>query len=313
MQGISKILISGALLMSLNSFAQMDCQIDISIANITKGDVVPEAINSKLEGKLMRAMGAAGLMESPYDSRFFIAGRFDDAFNDVTGGPSQKNYVKTTLTLYIGDAEERKVFATESFELSGVGGSETQAYTKALNKISATNPKLIEFLKKGHETIINYFNTHYQTYLDKAKQAVAARNYDEALYYATLVPSCSRGYDQAHTLAMSIYGQRMNYDSQQLLAEAKAAWAADPTASGAALAHSYLVQIDPSASCYKEAQNLSAQMSKTTQKQWDFENVTKYKDQVALEKHRITAAKEAAVAWAKSRPKTVNRFVFLRR
>ena len=48
----------------------------------------------------------------------------------------------------------------------------------------------------------------------------------------------------------------------------------------------YLSQIDPEASCAAEAQALSKQISQTTQKQWEFENVTKYKDAVALEKHR---------------------------
>ncbi len=306
------ILLSGVLATGLHIHAQSDCQLDISIANITKGNVVPEGVNRKLEGKLMRALGAAGMMEAPYDSRFFVAGRFDDAYNDVTGGPSQKTYVKTTLTLYIGDAEEHKIFATESFELSGVGGSEEQAYTKCLNKISSSNPKLVEFLRKGHQTIIDYFDAHYQSYLDKARQAMASRNYDEALYYATTVPSCSRGYAQAHSLAMTIMGDRTNYDGQKLLQLAKAAWATDPTASGAEEAHSYLSQIDPGSSAYKAAQELSAQMSKTTQKQWEFENIQKHNDAIALEKHRITAAKEAAVAWAKSRPKTVNRYVFLR-
>ncbi|MDE5980059.1 MAG: hypothetical protein K2G84_08515, partial [Muribaculaceae bacterium] len=130
-------------------------------------------------------------------------------------------------------------------------------------------------------------------------------------YYVTAIPSCCKGYDEASRMALEIYSQSMNHSAQQLLAQARAAWAADPTATGAAEAHTFLSQIDPEASCYAEAQALSKQISQTTKQQWEFENVTKYKNQVELEKQRINAAKEVAVAWAKSRPKTVNRYVFL--
>ncbi len=293
--------------------AQNECSLDISIANITKGDVVPEAINSKLEGKLTQVLGRAGIVTAPYDSRFFIAGRFDDAINDITGGPSPKTYVKTTLTLYVGDADEQKVFASKSFEISGVGATEQQAYTKALNKLNLSNKDLDEFITTAHKRIIDFYDSHYNEYLTKAKEALANRNYDEAMYYAATIPSCCKGYSQAHSLIMGISEDRINYDGNQLLAKAKAAWAADPSAKGAAEAHKYLTQIDPSASCAKEAQTLSQTISKTTQKQWEFENVTKYNNSVALEKERIRAAKEVGVAWAKSRPKIVNRYVFLRR
>ena len=305
------IIAIASLCASLCSYGQGECNIDVSIASITKGDVVPEAINSKLEGKLTQALGKAGMISAPYDSRFFVAGRFDDAFNDVTGGPSQKVYVKTTLTLYIGDADEQKIFASESFELNGVGGSDQQAYTRALNKLNAGNKQLLDFLRTGQQKIIDYFDANYQKYINDARKAMAARNYDEALYYATAIPSCCKGYAQANELAMQIYKQSMNHTAQQLLAKARGAWAANPNAEGAAEAHMYLSQIDPEASCAAEAQALSKQISQTTQKQWEFENVTKYKDAVALEKHRITAAKEVAVAWAQSRPKQVNRYVFI--
>lgn len=289
-----------------------ECSIDVSVANITKGEVVPDDVNQRLQAKLSQAISKSGLVSAPYESRFFVAGRFDDAYNDITGGPSQKVYVKTTLTIYIGDADEEKIFASETFELSGVGGSDTQAYTRALNKLKPSDPRLVNFLRSGRDKIIEYFDANYKSYINKAKQAMAARNFDEALYYVTAIPSCCSGYDEASQLALNIYSQNMNHNSKMLLAQARAAWAADPTATGAAEAHKYLNQIDPQASCYSEAKALSNQISQTTKKQWEFENVTKYQNAVELEKRRINAAKEAAVAWANSRPKTVNRYVFIR-
>jgi len=311
MSNTLRLLLSGLLLFPLLGFAQSECSIDVSVADITKGDIVPEAINQRLQAKLSQAIGKAGLVSAPFDSRFFVAGRFDDAYNDVTAGPLQKVYVKTTLTLYIGDADEQKVFASESFDLSGVGGSDTQAYTRALNKLGASNPRLVEFLQAGHEKIIDYFDANFESYINKARQAMSARNFDEALYYATAIPSCCKGYRQANSLALEILTKSMDINGQKLLAQARGAWAADPTASGAAEAHSYLSQIDPEASCYSEALALSKQISQATKKQWEFENITKYQNSVELEKRRISAAKEIGVAWAKSRPRTVNRYVFI--
>lgn len=312
MNSIFKSILAAVIFIPLMAFAQGECSIDVSVADITKGEVVPESVNQRLQAKLSQAISKAGLVSAPYESRFFVAGRFDDAYNDITGGPSQKVYVKTTLTIYIGDAEEQKIFASESFELSGVGGSDAQAYTRALNKLNTSNSQLVNFLETGRDKIINYFDANYQSYINKAQQAMAARNYDEALYYVTAIPSCCKGYAEASRMALDIYSKSMNYSSQQLLAQARAAWAADPTATGAAEAHSFLSQIDPQASCYAEAQALSKQISQTTKKQWEFENITKYQNEVELEKRRINAAKEVAVAWAKSRPKTVNRYVFIR-
>ena len=117
---ILKSLFTAAMLCLAASAQAQDCDLEISIANITKGDVVPEAVHSRLEAKLTRALSKAGIVAAPYDAQFFIAGRFDDAYNDIISGPSQKVVVKTTLTLYIGDADNQKVFASESFDLKGL-------------------------------------------------------------------------------------------------------------------------------------------------------------------------------------------------
>jgi hypothetical protein len=290
-----------------------DCDIDISIANITKGEVVPQAVNQRLEAKLSTALARLGIVAADYDAQFFIVGRFDDAYNDITSGSSQKVAVKTTLTLSIGDAINQKVFATESFDLKGVGSTDEQAYTKALNSISSSNQNLLNFIQQGKERIIEYYDANYSVFLTKARNAMAARNYDEALYYSTSIPSCCVGYKEACNLTSQIYTDNMNYIAQNLLAQARAAWAESPDAEGARKAYIYLSQIDPSSSSYSAAQSLGKEISQRTKQQWDFENVQKYNDAVALEKQRIEAAKQVAVAWAKSRPKVVNRYTFISR
>ena len=288
-----------------------DCSIDISIADITKGEVVPEAINSRLEAKLAQVLSRAGLTSAPYDTRFFIAGRFDDAYNDITGGTSPKVIVKTTLTLYFGDADEQKVFSSESFELKGVGSTEQLAYTRALNSLSASDSGLARFIAQGRQKIVDYYDANYRTYIANARRQMAARNYAQALYYVSAIPSCCRGYDEANALALEIYTQEMNMTGRRLLALARGAWAADPTATGAAEAYGYLAQIDPEADCAAEAKALGDQIFKTTQRQWEFENVTKYENEHDLKVRRIEAARAIGTEYGRNQPKEVHRYTFL--
>lgn len=302
------------ILISAVSFAA-ECEIPVTVIQPEAGETLPPAVAQKLQGRLQHLLAQTGLAASPYDSRFFLTGRFDNAFHETSAGTRQMDVINTTLTLYIGDADEHKIFASKAIDLKGVGKSEEQAYIKAMNIINGNNVEIKAFINEGREKILDYYNSNYPKYIDKARQAMAARNYGEALYYATLIPECCVGYPQAQQLALSIYDQEMNYNGSQLLAEAKAAFSADPTANGAREAFSYINQIDPASSSYSAAMALADQMQKTVKQQWEFENIQKYKDELALRKQklqndaaneraRIEGAKAVAIAWAKAQPTT---------
>lgn len=74
-------------------------------------------------------------------------------------------------------------------------------------------------------------------------------------------------------------------------------------------ASTYLMQINPETSCYTEAKTLIAEVeSKITEaekREWEFKK-QQYADNVQLEKQRINAIKEIAVAYYKSQPSTVS-------
>ena len=204
-----------------------ECEIGMGIAPISEGDKVPASVARKLEAKLKMVLSHAGVAAGDYDCQFFLAGRFDTAYAEAAPGLSGRVLMKTDLQLAICDGSNQKVFATATFPLKGVGGSEEQALTKALSSLNAKNPEFINFVEKGKAKIIDYFNNNYPTYLTKAKTALKARNYDEALYWATAVPECCTGYNQAAQLANSIYTDKVNYDGAMLLAQAEGEWAAE--------------------------------------------------------------------------------------
>ncbi len=291
---------------SIFNISATDCELAIGIDILTgEGDKVPVSITRKLEAKLKMILTHTGIVADDYACQFFITGRFDEAFSTETGGVGGRVLVKSDLQLAICDGTNKKVFATATFPLKGVGATDEQALTKALGSLNAKNPEFINFVDKAKYKIIDYFNKNYPMYLQKAQTALTQRNYDEALYWVMEIPECCVGYNEAHILATTIYNDRIEYEGKQLLAKAEGEWATNPTAKGAQVAYSYLIQIDPATKSYAAAKDLGAKMTKSVKADFDFETKEKYRDQVALEKQRVQAAKEIGIAWAKSQPKTV--------
>lgn len=305
---MKKLILSLALAVSsLMAFAEGKCEISIGMQPMQEGDNVPAAVARQLEAKLKQALTFVGVAAADYDCQFFIAGRFDHAFSQQAPGVGGKVLVKTNLQLAICDGSARKVYATETFPLKGVGATDEQALIKALGSLNAGNPKFKTFVENGKNKIVDYFNANYPSYLNKANLALKNRDYGECLYWATQIPECCAGYGEAAKLIATSYADKINYDSQMLLAKAEGEWAADPTADGAAAAYSYLSQIDPSASCWPEAKALGKKISSVVKQNYDFETKEKYRNAVALEKQRIQAARDVAVAWAENQPKTIVR------
>lgn len=285
--------------------AAADCEIAIGIAPISEGDNVSAGISRKLEAKLKTMLTNVGVAAADFDCQFFLTGRFDHAYSQEASGVGGRVLVKTDLQLAICDGTNKKIYATATFPIKGVGATDEQAITRGLSSLNASNKEFVNFVEDGKAKIVEYFNKNYPTYITKAKSALKARVYDEALYWALIIPECSKGYDEARALINTIITDKTNYDGSMLLAQAQGEWAADPTAAGAAAAYSYLAQIDPASSAYPAAKALGSQIAATVKADYDFETKEKYRTEVALEKQRISAARDAAVAWAQNQPKTV--------
>lgn len=308
--------ISAALVWSVKA---SDCELNISVIPPQTGENLPEQVASQLTGKLRTILSSSGVSTSVDDLQFFLTGRFDHAYYEKTSGPDQRDVINTTLTLYIGDADGQKIFASKELSLKGVGKSEAQAYIKAMAPINGHRKDIVDFIEEGKSKILEYFDNNYQNYLTKAKNAMNKRNYEEALYLALQIPECCIGFGEAQALALEIYNHEVDYLGNMLLTQAKAAFSADPTDKGAYEAFSYLSQIDPNASCYKEALAYGDKMAKDVKSQWAFNNIRKYKDELALkhklldnqaaiEKSRIESARAIGVAWAKSQQTGRNYF-----
>lgn len=289
---------------SVPAAAADNCQIHLMVADASSGEDVPAAVADQLATRLGRAITTNGVTADTGFGQFFVAGKFNHIQSDVLPGPPMQHSLYTTLTLYIGDINTRKTFATTSIDLRGVGTSEQRAYINALGQLNAKNANIQNFIEKGKQKIVAYFDANYPQILAKARQAASMRNYDEALYHSTQIPECCRGYNEATNLTIQIYRELIDFDGQKLLQAARAAWNAQPDAEGAREAYYYLAQIDPSSSAYEGALKLEKEISAVVKDDKKFETRDKYRDAVETERRYIEAARAVGVAYGQHQQPT---------
>ncbi|MBR1889302.1 MAG: hypothetical protein IJ816_01585 [Alloprevotella sp.] len=289
-----------------------NCEIHLTTLPIEQGEEVPDNFNDFFITRLGNAVSATGVVADPNYDRFFVTGKFNHIYKETLAGPPMQYAVHTLLTVYVGDVLNRQVFANTTFELRGVGMSEERALLNALNQLNGGNAKLQSLIAQGKKKVLEFYNKNYTQYLQRARRAASLKHYEEALYYASSVPECCNGYDEASELTLKVYKQYLNYSSEKLLQKAQAAWGANPTERGAREAYAFLEQIDSDASCYNKAVSLANEIKKTVKVDYDFEHKQKYNDQILLEKDRIGAARAVGVAWGNGQKPQTTYLNFIR-
>ncbi len=310
MKRIRHILTTLAVVLFSNT-AIAQCDIHLMVAPVEQGEEIPDAVNDMLMSRLTTAITATGVTADPDFDRFFITGKISHLYKDVVAGPPMNNIMHSTLTLYIGDNISRKVYASTTYELRGVGTSETRAFVNAMHHLNGKNTQLQDFVTKGSQKILDYYNKEYPLLIKQANQATALQQYDRALSYVISIPECCTGYEEANKVVLSIYNKYINREGKMLLAEAKAAWASSPDETGARKAFAYLTQIDPDADCYNDAIALYNEIKKVVKENWDFEMKKKYNDEVETERRKIEAARAVGVAFGNGQKEQTTNLMWL--
>ena len=311
MKFFNKIILALALLIPANMMAE-DCALRIMAVPVQQGEKVSGEISQMLMTQLESALTSTGVMVIGEYRQFFITGKFTNLFKDVTSTVPPKTTVHTLLTLSIGDFASQTVYASKTFELRGVGESDTRAFMRALRKLNRSNKALAEFVAEGKAKIINYFDSNYGSIINQANRAVSQRHFEEALYYLTSIPECCKGYAEAIQVTDQVFKQYIDYTGKKLLAEARSAWAASPDVTGAEKAFESLKQIDFESSAYPDAEALAMEISRITQRNWDFENRDKYNDEVDIQRRTIEAARAVGIAYGNGQQPTTTNVMWMR-
>lgn len=295
---------------------------------LSEKSALPTEAKNLLKTKLDQITTSNGIAGTEANPRFIITGVVNTGTKDIIAGPPQMIAQNLTLTLFVGDAVDNKVFTNTTITLKGVGTNENKAFINAFSSINPNNKAIAQFIGEAKEKITTYYNSQCGAIIKEAQTLSAQSRYDEAIYRLSLVPAaCSECYDKCLTATASIYQKKVDAACQDQLNRAKTAWTADQTPAGAERAGTFLTEISPVASCQPEVaaliKTIDAQLKATEKQQWQFK-MKQYADQVAmqqefmrmsdrqasrnleLDKLRVSAYRDVAVKYAENQPRVIS-------
>jgi len=286
---------------------------------ITISAYVPSDIGSlnapaqnALKNRLDRMITKNGLGGASYDQRFILTAKVQKlSSNKVPSTPPVYDY-EIEVTFIIGDAIEGTIFSSLSTTILGSGNTESSAEISAIKKIKESSPEYQKLIDEGKKRIIEYYNSKCDFILKEAQTLASQNNFDEAIYKLTQVPEvCKDCYSKAMDAVAPIYQKQIDRQCKISLNDATNAWNTNQNSTGADQASSYLSNIDPNASCYKEAQALSdkivARLKEIDQREWNFK-LKQQQDDADITKERIKAARDIGVAYGNNQPKTITTY-----
>ena len=271
--------------------------VDKEFSNITAESA------SILENQLQRLATQSGLDIGWGNACFALTVKLNQIDRHIANGSPTQIVNILGATFYIADIYNQKLFASTYVEVKGVGINETKSTSNAIKRLNLQNASISKFLKDSKQQIIEYYNNQLPTILKEVKVKASMKNYEEALAMVSVVPSCCNGYDEAMEEAKKIYFLYRDVYFQAEVNQAKALWAANPTAANSDKVTKILAKVDPEAKCYNEAMELLSQIAATTKSDIDYETKKKYEDAIALEQLRIQAIGEIGKAYGTNQPK----------
>ena len=284
------------------------------LGKIALSVIMPENVDgldvsqlSKLETKISQIVTVSGLAASGYNNNFIIYPKFAIyESNIVEGGMQNITVVTAELSLFIKQVDNNLLFSTICKQIKGSGSNKELAITNAISKIPTNDPEFKTFIETGKTKIIQYYETKCVDIIKKSDSYVKMQQYEQALGLLMTVPEeVSSCYNQIQDKAIEAYKAYQTQKCAELIQKTKTSLASNDYVG----ALNTLSDIDPSASCFNEAQTLAktaeTKVDAEEKKQWDFQ-MKQYNDAVSLEKQRVEAIKEIAVSYYKSQPSTVN-------
>ncbi|MCT4699929.1 hypothetical protein [Tenacibaculum haliotis] len=266
---------------------------------------IPTSAKRILANKLTKIITKNGISNSGYNARFVMVPLINVSNKDIIGSAPVKIALNLDLTLYIGDGKDGTLFASESFQLKGVGSNETKAYISAIKRLKAKNPAVQEFISNGKAKIIDYYNANCSKIISKAGSLEAQGKLKEALALYTSVPVASTCFSKIENKIKKAYQKIIDKDCKEKLARAKSIWIANQDIDAANDAAAILSEVEPKASSYNQVKTLYAKIAKRVKdlKDRDWNYKLKVLD---LKKTYIKAARDVGVAYGKNQPKNVS-------
>ena len=276
--------------------------------DITIGVIVPEqqkeidANAFRLLATRLNAMMGANSVSSDMNGTFVmypVVNVLDQKL--VEGGLRNITMVEVELSLFVKQVLTHTLFGSCSKTLKGNGRNLSDAIRNAFSGINMRDNVYSQFLIQTKEKIANYYLENKANLLSQARQLASNQQYEQALTLLMTFPQNLKGADEVQAAAIEIYKKYQNKICSQMILKANAAISLQNYEE----ATSILATIDTESICHPDALKLIKKVEETirTDQKAEQELEEKLLDkQISLEKKRIDAIKEIAVAYYSNQP-----------
>ncbi len=206
---------------------------------------------------------------------------------------NKQNFVCTNLAT-------STTFASCVVTVRGEGFSDDDAIKNAISKLSAQDKRLTDFVNKAKDKIIDYYQHNLNSVISRARTFANIQQYGEGLALLFSCPATISGYTKVNNEITTIYRQYQTQECNNVIQKARAEF----SNGNFDAAVEYLQQIDMTSSCATEAKQLCTQIKQTkdAEARRAVELIERQSQrETDLEKTRIKAARDVAVAYCKRR------------
>lgn len=289
--------------------AQASKPIPIGVYVSQDESIVPAMAQASLNDKMLQIVTRNG-MGADNRAQFFITCTVTLTDKDVVGGAPAHIVQYADLTFYIADAGTQRIYETYSMSVRGVGENETKAFASAFKAVKPTAPEFSKFVASGSKKIVSYYESQIDNLIKQSQAMAKLGEYDKALYLLSAIPDVCEGYDKVNDAAMDVYQKMIDGEALKLLQLARTVWAAGHDYAAAEEAGSYLAEISPYASCYKEVEALATEIKEfvISERKYDREQAEKEiewlrkmaEKELKLQEKQVDAWRDVGVAYGEN-------------
>jgi hypothetical protein len=286
-------------------------KISLSVVTPENSEYLNSMQLSKLRNKVLKIASSNGMSSSGFNSNFVMYPIFEVYDEELIEGMENIFILDVEVTLVIKQVENNMIFSTFTTKIEGSGNNKSEAIVNSISQIPTKSSEVNDFVKEAKHKIIDYYEAQCQNIATQAETAAKKGDFQEAFAIIMAVPSEVSCSQDLSDLSIRIYKEYQNKICKENMLEAQSRVSAGEY--DAAL--DVLSDIDPSSVCYSEAKStiskIESKVSAEKKQEWDF-MLQRHNDEVSLQKERINAVKDIAVAYYKGKSRTYNYTVIVR-
>ena len=285
--------------------------ISISVVTPDNDENLSYSHLSKLKNRVLKIATSNSLSGTGYNSNFVMYPVFEIFNVEVVEGMQNITIVEAEISLFIKEVKNNLIFSTHTMSIRGSGRNKKEAITTILGDIPTSNNDLKDFINKGKKKILDYYESNCNKISEQAIALSKRNNFDEAMSILMSVPDEVSCKSKLNTIAVDIFKEYQNKTCKEQLLKAQSKISNEEFYQALTI----LSGIDPTSICYEEAKStmksIESKISEERKRELKIRQ-QQYKDDIALQKLRINAVKEVAIAYSKRNPPTYNYYNIIR-